>query len=114
MQLLPKLISEICGLLIKLSKTFTFIFRFSRMNSVLYVLFAKIPPTLAAQLIIKSGLNFSIRSFVSLSENKSASTLFAENTSQESKFLKCFVTDDPTKPDPPKTRILSFLTTTNQ
>ena len=39
-----------------LSSIFIFIFRFSNINSVRFVLFATIPPTLAAQFTIKFGL----------------------------------------------------------
>ena len=64
-----------------LSSIFIFIFRFSNINSVRFVLFATIPPTLAAQFTIKFGLFFNINSLVSFIEKRSASDLFAPTTS---------------------------------
>ena len=60
---------------------FKLIFKFSIINSVLKVLFASIPPTFAAALIIKSGLVFLIVLFVSSKENKSVSSLVDSTTS---------------------------------
>ena len=63
--MISKLIILISGLSTQASKMFTFIFKFSRINSVRRVLFATIPPTLAAAFIIMSGENSSIVFFVS-------------------------------------------------
>ena len=51
------------------------------MNSVRYVLFANIPPTFAAALIIMFGLTASIVLLVSARENKSVSFLLDWTTS---------------------------------
>lgn len=73
------------------------------MNSVLYVSFAKIPPTFAAALTMTSGLTESIVNLVCSKENKSVSCLVeaitSENISEELNFL---IKEDPTSPLLPK------------
>ena len=61
-----------------LSSIFIFIFRFSNINSVRFVLFATIPPTFAAQFTNKFGLFFKINSLVSFIEKRSASTFLLQ------------------------------------
>ena len=56
MQLLPRFINFIGLSLTKDSKTLIFIFKFSNRNSVLFLSLATMPPTLAAQFTITSGL----------------------------------------------------------
>ena len=53
---------------------FTFIFRFSNINSVLFELLAYIPPTFAAALTKTSALEFSINSLVSLKSKRFVSS----------------------------------------
>tara|TARA_A100000164_G_scaffold118514_1_gene104597 strand:+ start:184 stop:462 length:279 start_codon:yes stop_codon:yes gene_type:complete len=88
---------------------FKLIFKFSIINSVLKVLFASIPPTFAAALIIKSGLIFLIVFFVSSKENKSVSSLVDSTTSvMILDFLNFLTTAEPTRPLLPKTNALIF------
>tara|TARA_B100001778_G_C18204413_1_gene457177 strand:- start:89 stop:367 length:279 start_codon:yes stop_codon:yes gene_type:complete len=88
---------------------FKLIFKFSIINSVLKVLFASIPPTFAAALIIKSGLVFIIVLFVSSKENKSVSSLVDSTTSVIIfDFLNFLTTAEPTRPLLPKTNALIF------
>ena len=81
MQLLPRFIILIVLFPMQDSKIFKLIFKFSIINSVRYVLFANIPPTFAAALIIMSGLTASIVLLVSARENKSVSFLLDWTTS---------------------------------
>jgi hypothetical protein len=74
-QLLPRLIILISLYGIHDSNKLMFIFRFSNINSVPRVLFACIPPTFAAALIIIFGFTLSISFVVSFNENKLASCL---------------------------------------
>jgi len=85
---------------------FILIFKFSNINSVLFVLFAYIPPTLAAALIIKSGCVSSILFFVSSYENKLVSDLIDEKTSKDLLSAKILLTAFPTKPLLPKINTL--------
>ena len=88
---------------------FKLIFKFSIINSVLKVLFASIPPTFAAALIIKSGLVFIIVLSVSSKENKSVSSLVDSTTSVIIfDFLNFLTTAEPTRPLLPKTNALIF------
>tara|TARA_Y100000816_G_C26104492_1_gene586393 strand:+ start:919 stop:1197 length:279 start_codon:yes stop_codon:yes gene_type:complete len=88
---------------------FKLIFKFSIINSVLKVLFASIPPTFAAALMIKSGLVFLIVLFVSSKENKSVSSLVDSTTSVIIlDFINFLTTAEPTRPLLPKTNALIF------
>ena len=63
------------------------------------VLFACIPPTFAAALIIISGFIFEIKFFVSSNKNRSASFLVALKTfSTFFELLRILVKELPTKP----------------
>ena len=97
------------GKSINASRIFILIFKLSSINSVRKVLFAKIPPTFAAALIIKSGFTSFIVLLVSSSEKRFVSCLLDPIISvtvfEFDKFLTRF---DPTKPLDPKTRILIF------
>ena len=66
MQLLPRFINLIFLKSFMDSKIFRFIFKFSTINSNLFVLFATIPPTLAAAFTITSGLSSEIVLYVEL------------------------------------------------
>jgi len=100
------LITFILGLSIIDSKIFILIFKFSSINSVLFELFAKIPPTLAAALMITSGLVTLILFEVSSYENKFVSSL-VEGIIVISLFLsRTLFNDLPTKPLLPKIKTL--------
>jgi len=83
-----------------------FIFKLSRINSVRYVLLAKIPPTFAAALIIRSGFTSLIVWDVWSKENKSVSFL-EEGTTSDTIFDcdKTFTKLEPTNPLDPKINI---------
>ena len=75
MQLLPRLIIVNGSISFDASNMFKFIFTFSIIKSVRFVLFATMPPTFAAALISISGLNSEISLSVSSKENKLVSFL---------------------------------------
>jgi len=100
------LITFILGLSIIDSRILILIFKFSSINSVLFELFAKIPPTLAAALMITSGLVTLILFEVSSYENKFVSSL-VEGIIVISLFLsRTLFNDLPTKPLLPKIKTL--------
>ena len=96
------------------SKTLIFIFRFSNINSVLFVLFATIPPTFAAAFIKISGFVLSINFLVSSKLNRSASSLVAGIMLYPSfSFARVDFNDDPTKPLLPKIKTLILIPLTS-
>ncbi len=76
MQLEPRLIIFILLYGEQASSRLRLIFKFSVKNSTRFVLFATMPPTLAAAITRTSGMLSLISLFVSLNEKRSVSSLF--------------------------------------
>ena len=86
------------------------IFKFSNIKSDLFVLFACMPPTLAAQFTKTSGFVSLIRFSVSALSNKFVSFLELGTTELTfGEFLRTLITELPTKPSLPVTKTFIFL-----